>query len=454
MNHFNQPRPSIFSRETSPANDNNDDDDDDDDDDLVPYALFRAAELDQRRTQTAGAVETPSPLSLSSSSWLQGGRSQRRSPPQEKELVFINNGKDELYDDLGLAKPYRPDRKYADRSHTDYMARPRRTRKRKILKKGFATGKSALEWKLYYAKDQPGPGAYSPNDTRGTATNGRFSEHYNASALERLCREASQLPSPMSYKVRGPRSGVGIKFTTGRSMSPLDLYLKEIEGTPGPGAYGDVETAGYKCEGCQKFNLASRDPPTIADKRPTPSPIDYDPVTLLGNTTGAAFQGRPRSYIEQLYWTRRDNPGPGAYDVASAEAATRPSSGCRLLGRPKFYLEELYYTRKDNPGPGAYGIVEIPPSQVACRFGSGTLEDDEVSLRSILTSDKISSKTVETLRSRAEEYWRSASAISGIVDDTASQISTITNSVTVATPSLQEASLSSRPEGERGNSKF
>ena len=126
-------------------------------------------------------------------------------------------------------------------------------------------------------------------------------------------------------------------------------------------------------------------------------------MTSLGNT-GVAFQSRPRSYIEQLNWTRRDNPGPGTYDVASAEAATRPSSGCHLLGRPKFYLEELNYTRKDNPGPGAYGMVEISPSQVACRFGSGTLEDDEVSIKSILTSDKISSKTVETLRSKVEKY--------------------------------------------------
>jgi hypothetical protein len=282
------------------------------------------------------------------------------------------------------------------------MAQPKRVRKRTALRKGFATGKTALEWQLYHAQGLPGPGHYRPNDTRGAATGGHFSEHYNPSALERLCRMKGELPSPMSYDVHAPRSARGIKFTSGGGKTELDIIMQEMAGRPGPGHYGDTGAA-YKCEGSQKFAMASRDPPTLSDKRPTPGPTDYDPPPSLSER-GVALQGRGRSYLEDLNRSRRDNPGPGHYDIDAAEKHTRAGAGCRLLGRPKFYLEELYYTRRDNPGPGAYGIVEAaPPSQVACRFGSGALEeDDEVSIGSILSDGGVTRKTLETLRAKAE----------------------------------------------------
>ena len=404
------------------ADDN--DDDDDDDDDLLPYAEYRALEQEREKRRQA----------------------RRRRRP-DTDVVFLRNDKDDLYESLGLAKPHRDDRTYADAIHTSRMSQPRRVHKRKVLKKGFATGKSALEWQLYYAKDQPGPGAYAP--TLPSPTGGQFSEHYNPSALERLCRKTSQEPGPMSYDVKTSQNRKGIKFTTGGAQSSLDLLMKEMEGTPGPGHYGDTGSQ-YKCEGSQKFSMAPRDPPTIADKRPTPGPTDYDPTTSLSEA-GIVFQGRGKSYLEELYWTRRNNPGPGAYDVESAESQTRASQGCRLLGRPKFYLDELNYTRRNNPGPGAYGIVEIAPSQVACRFGSGTLEEDEVSIGSIISESDLS-VTRQTIGALEQKMRAAGPRGTSMVDDGASTLSPITISTRASTKTVTLAMPPTSPIKTGGSS--
>ena len=136
------------------------DDFDDDDGDLVPYAAFRAAESAQ-----GGGYGSPTGRRR---------RRRRRPRPLPTNLAFIANDNDDLHESLGLAKPHRSDRAYADGAHAARMAQPKRVRKRTALRKGFATGKTALEWQLYHAQGLPGPGHYRPNDTRGAATGGHF----------------------------------------------------------------------------------------------------------------------------------------------------------------------------------------------------------------------------------------------------------------------------------------
>ena len=89
--------------------------------------------------------------------------------------------------------------------------------------------------------------------------------------------DEGRAPEPHVLRRARPAERAGhqvLKFTSGGGKTELDIIMQEMAGRPGPGPghYGDTGAA-YKCEGSQKFAMASRDPPTLSDKRPTPGPI-------------------------------------------------------------------------------------------------------------------------------------------------------------------------------------
>ena len=96
-----------------------------------------------------------------------------------------------------------------------------------------AKPKSDVEWAIYRAKQQPGPGQYQHKEI--IPKGGRFNMSNPKSDIDWIIKQASEQPGPCDYKPPEVGRPTGGRFSTARPKSNLDWTIFYANQRPGPG---------------------------------------------------------------------------------------------------------------------------------------------------------------------------------------------------------------------------
>ena len=245
----------------------------------------------------------------------------------------------------------------------------------------IATGKpkSDVDWKIYRAKQIPGPGEYdSPTDK---LSGGRFSMSSPKSDVEWVMLRASKIPGPGEYESKvalpsggrfstaKPKTDIEWKMLRASQVSDVCLFfgspllklpvinysVKKIGDSivfdlqvPGPGEYAVKiqKTIGAKMSVSPivtDVDLAMRRASKI------PGPGAYDDLYGKKMSGGRFSTAKPKSDVDWIMYRSARIPGPGEYEIKSPT----PSGG-RIGTKAPTALDQLIAYNKKLPGPGFY----------------------------------------------------------------------------------------------------
>jgi len=252
--------------------------------------------------------------------------------------------------------------------------------------------------KLNKSIDNPGPGAYQPDDTKtrrkgpkfGFGTEGKLKNRGQNSYPDPasydikdnimrktaasvgmgfgdkidLSKSITETPGPGAYDFRstvtdGKKIGMGIKTDTGKG--------RMNNKSPGPGAYSISHKTAEKSG--PKFGFGTSSRLQNAGKQQVPDPATYDVNDSLmkkaSSSVGMGY-GQKHDFVKNL-----DNtPGPGTYEAKST-----------ITEGKKFGIglktELMKPQRENGPGPGAYKseIVNLNKQHKSYKIGKGVRFD-------------------------------------------------------------------------------
>ena len=127
-----------------------------------------------------------------------------------------------------------------------------------------------------------------------------------------------------------------------------------FEATPGPGDYDINPTRVIKGG---KISDAGAKPSSIAKSAPPPGPGDYSPKMPPLATGAVPFQGRGKTYVDELVLREKKTPGPGYYNFGDKRIPGGKISQAKVPSQ----VELLMAYKRTQPGPGDYNISEREP---------------------------------------------------------------------------------------------
>uniref|UniRef100_A0A7S3KSN0 Uncharacterized protein n=1 Tax=Euplotes crassus TaxID=5936 RepID=A0A7S3KSN0_EUPCR len=186
--------------------------------------------------------------------------------------------------------------------------------------------------------NSPGPGAYSPSRKVSEKAEPKFG-FGTSSRLQEAGKNS--VPSPNSYQVKDDIMRKTAQ-SSGMGFGGKIDFVKNSQGTPGPGAY---EYQTHIVEG-KKYGMGIRLNSSKGRKEASPGPGAYkSEVVDLKRKHKSYSLGKQTRFDRNL--KKSDLPGPGLYGAKGQ------------LGGPKFGFGSEQREKKkaaENPGPGFYEI--------------------------------------------------------------------------------------------------
>lgn len=187
-------------------------------------------------------------------------------------------------------------------------------------------------WKLKGAADQPGPASYTLQSPRGGDHNkpGRSfglppelqaswqgdTPVPDAHDMNRMVRHLRDLPAPDAYSPRnskqGPLPNKAFRMQPSKTLTPLEVEMKEAGAKPGPGQYEPSLPAGRSTMIGGSGELTSEIDRIMKASAHVPGPGKYTHYSQLRGTGAPKFgKGSVPSFIEQVMKDSKKCPGPG-----------------------------------------------------------------------------------------------------------------------------------------------
>jgi hypothetical protein len=212
-----------------------------------------------------------------------------------------------------------------------------------------AKPKSDVEWAIYRAKQQPGPGQYQHKEI--IPKGGRFNMSNPKSDIDWIIKQASEQPGPGDYKPPEVGKPTGGRFSTGRPKSNLDWTIFYANQRPGPGQYHP--DGHYKVNGGRFSNSKPKSDVdwSIYRAKQQPGPGQYQVskgITLPG---GKFNMSNPKSDVDWAILKASQSPSPQDYLI---DSGYRVGGGKFSTARPKSALDWTIHRSKLCPGPGEY----------------------------------------------------------------------------------------------------
>lgn len=262
---------------------------------------------------------------------------------------------------------------------------------------GFANSRAA---RFPMLKERgPGPGSYANREDLGKGGAGferatpRMREHHRPASPDPGAYVPVD-PSTTSRMTRSPRTSFDGRSSTGRALENGDKKERK-ETVPGPGSYAHKDTLGdtsgvnflrssQRVTGIAKSRIETPDPgaynaldPSATSKMPKQAGYGFGSV-ITGRIPVDAENGiktadetvdengivngtmSPRGSFGSPRGSKRDNPGPGAYNVVDSAPSIRASaphwgfSGGSVEVRPSLLQRTRAALQCPQPGPGTY----------------------------------------------------------------------------------------------------
>lgn len=163
----------------------------------------------------------------------------------------------------------------------------------------------------------PGPGAYSPEKLHKKDYKFTF-----GIKSEKVLPKSNKMPGPGNYETKSDfENSLGNAFGKDKKLS--NFMSKTIVMNPGPGAYGDLETASKRFKNSQniKFGNSTR----MHERKLSsgnPGPGSYSIKGDIGNSAPKfSLSSRPN---DQITHVKRMSPGPGNYSPVSSFTKKSP----------------------------------------------------------------------------------------------------------------------------------
>eukprot|EP00946_MAST-07B_sp_MAST-7B-sp1_P004559 g4559.t1 len=217
-----------------------------------------------------------------------------------------------------------------ERSHvpSSHAYRPSKVRGKIGVKFSEAFPKNDVDWKVYHAKQTPGPGQFAGIDNARKATtfaaghSGKFNQSMPPNDVEIMCRKAKAEPGPLSYcshSFKKDRCIGNGRFSTSVLPTFADVKVNYTKGVPGPSSYTADVIPRKRKSGTGKFSK-SRVPGYIEHalnlKKMNPSPHKYRPKDIKVGGDGRRFSSAfPKSDVDWSIYRSKSIPGPGKYAV-------------------------------------------------------------------------------------------------------------------------------------------